>query len=83
MKKFLILLLIIGFANYAIGQDCFKSLEDYYSSIDKTDRPVFKFVEKMPEISDGKLIMKMIWQSQLFDSLQCCPIRVWIGLVVE
>jgi len=74
---------LIGLANYASGQDCLKSIEDYYFSIDTTYRPVFKFVEKMPEILSGEFFMKMTNQSQLFDSLQCCPIRVRIGLVVE
>jgi len=85
MKKIVIILLtFIGLANYANGQDCLKSFEDYYSSIDTTDRPVFRFTGKMPEILNGELIMKILpFQSQLFDSLQCCPIRVWIGLVVE
>lgn len=83
MKKIILILLIFGFANYANGQDCLKSFEDYYSSIDTTNRPVFKFVEKMPEISSGEFVLKMISQSQLFENLQCCPIRVWIGLVVE
>jgi len=85
-KKFFIILTFIGLANYANGQDCSKSFEDYYSSIDTTDRPVFKSVEKKPEISDGKFFAKML-QSQLFDSLfnslQCCPLKVWIRLVVE
>ena len=82
-KNILIILTFIGLANYAKGQDCLKSFEDYYLSIDTTYRPVFKFVEKMPEISDGKLVMKIISQTPLLDSLQCCPIKVWIGLVVE
>jgi len=82
-KSILIILTFIGLANYANGQDCFKFYEDYYSSIDTTYRPVFKFVEKMPEILDEKFIMKMIPQLQLFDNLQCCPFKVWIGLVVE
>jgi hypothetical protein len=82
-KKILIILTLIGFVNYANGQDCFKFHEDYYSSIDTTDRPVFKFAEKMPEIFGGEFIMKIIPQWQLFDSLQCCPFKVWIGLVVE
>jgi len=82
-KSILIILIFIGLENYANGQDCLKSFEDYYSSIDTTDRPVFKFVEKMPEILDGKLIIKIINQTPLLDSLQCCPIKVWIGLVVE
>jgi len=85
MRKIVIIVLIfIGLANYANGQDCFKKNEDYYLSIDTTDRPVFRFVEKMPEILNREFIMKTLpFQSQLFDSLQCCPIRVWIGFVVE
>jgi len=82
-KSILIILTLIGLANYAKGQDCLKSFDDYYSSIDTSDRPVFKFAEKMPEIFDGEFIMKMIRQWQLFDSLHCCPFKVWIGLVVE
>ena len=51
MKKTVIIILtFIGLANYANGQDCLKNFEDYYSSIDTTDRPVFRLVEKMPEI---------------------------------
>ena len=82
MKKTIIIILtFIIFVHYANGQDCLK--KDFYSSIDTTNRPVFKFVEKMPEILNGKFFMKTINQSQLFDSLQCCPFKVWIGLVVE
>ena len=82
-KSILIILTFIGLANYTNGQNCLKFYENYYSSIDTTDRPVFKFAEKMPEILNGEYIMKTAHQSQLFDSLQCCPIKVWIGLVVE
>ena len=82
-KSVLIILTFIGLANYANGQDCFKSFDDYYSSIDTTYRPVFKFVEKMPEILNGNFVMKMINQSPLLDSLQCCPVKVRIGFVVE
>ena len=82
-KSIVIILTFIWLANYANGQDCLKFHEEYYSFIDTTDRPVFKFAEKMPEILNGEFFMKTARQSQLFDSLQCCPIRVWIGLVVE
>ena len=72
-----------GLVFNANGQDCLENIEQYYLSIDTTHRPVFKVVEKHPEILNGKFVMKMTHQSQLFDSLQCCPIKVWIGLVVE
>jgi len=83
IKRFLLILTLIGLVNYANGQDCLKEIENYYSSIDTTNRPVFKFVEVMPEILNGVSFIKVINQSQLFDSLQCCPIKVRIGFVVE
>ena len=68
-KIVIIILTFIEFASYTNGQDCFKT--DYYSSIDTTNRPVFQFVEKMPEILNGEFIRKILpCQSQLFDSVQ-------------
>jgi hypothetical protein len=84
-KSILIILTFIGLANYANGQNCLDGfLEDYYLSIDTTDRPIFKFAEKMPEIFDIEKFAKTTHQWQLFDSsLLCCPFRVHIGFVVE
>ena len=84
MKKVtFIILTFIGLAYNANGQNCFEFAKQYYLSIDTTHRPIFRAVEKYPEILNGELIANMTRQSQLFDSLQCCPIRVWVGLVVE
>jgi len=82
-KGILIILTLIGLVNYVNGQDCLKEIENYYSSIDTTNRPVFRTVEKIPEILNGEFFMKLINQSQLFDSLQCCPIKMRIRFVVE
>lgn len=83
MKKVILIILVFVFADNINGQNCFKNFEDYYSSIDTTDRPVFRFVEKEPEIFNGEVVLETILQSQLFKNLQCCPIRVLIGFVVE
>lgn len=86
MKRIIfIILLFTGLANNANGQDCSKKFEQYYLSIDTTFRPVFKFVEKRPEILNnrGGLMLEKLFAAQLFDDLQCCPIKVWISLVVE
>jgi hypothetical protein len=83
-KTVIIILTFIGLANYANGQDCLNSIEQYYLSIDTTFRPVFKSVEKYPEILNNRdFLMKTGRQSQLFDSLQCCPVKVQIRFVVE
>ncbi len=82
MRDVLIIILFFSVINIANGQDCLHEIKDYYSSIDTTERPVFRIAAEMPEIMKPEVFMEILGY-QVFDSLKCCPIRVWCCFVVE
>lgn len=64
--------------------DCITEFKEYKNTIDTTKRPVYSFVETMPELAETNNIMEFFRRNiNVADSSSCFPIYVYYGFVVE
>ena len=57
--------------------------DDYFSSIDTSNRPVYLCVDSMPELTKMNNFLFFIRENLTNVDNDCCPFYIWIGLVIE
>ncbi|SDD20730.1 hypothetical protein [Williamwhitmania taraxaci] len=85
MRSVLIVLIGLFFCEYCYCQiDCKIVLKNYPNTIDTSKRPVYLFVENMPDIVTGSKLMDFFAKKvHLVESSKCFPIYIFYGFVVE
>jgi len=84
MKKISIIIFLSAFSYLnVVGQECKENIINYFDSLDTTKREVYLVVDKRPEILENNELGRLIMQSEVFNGLNCCPFKVYIGLVIE
>jgi hypothetical protein len=85
MRSILTILIALIFCDCSYCQvDCKTILKNYSNTIDTSKRPVYRVVDKMPDImTDSKLLEYFAKRIDLVDSSKCFPIYISYGFVVE
>lgn len=86
-KNIRIILIITGVilsSNCFCQLDCKMTLKDYKNTIDTSQRPVYLFVDSMPNILSSNNIANFFTDKiQVIDSSKCFPLYIYYGFVVE
>jgi len=82
--KIITTLLVIWFPTLINAQECKGFLNNYYNSLDTTERKVYLIVDEMPSFfDDNQNILKVFSDCIDFKEIKCCTNFIWYAFVIE